>query len=74
MPADVDFAGGFVTKLTRKDLVLATESAKFNNRFLFLGDVGKYWYDEACKREDLANRDLGVLFEWLGEVKKGDHK
>lgn len=74
LPADVDFAGGFVTKLTRKDLVLATESAKFNDRFLFLGDVGKYWYDEACKREDLANRDLGVLFEWLGEVKKGDHK
>lgn len=66
--ADNGYAGGFVTKLTRKDLVLATESAKSRDRYLFLGDVSRKLYDKACERDDLANRDLGVLFEWLGEI------
>lgn len=70
LPADSDFAGGFISKLTRKDLVLATKSAESRNRFLFLGDVSKKWYDAACEREDLANRDLGVFFEWLGELEQ----
>lgn len=68
LPADSHYEGGFVTKLTRKDLVLATESARLRNRFLFMGDIGKYWYDKACEREDLANKDLGVLYEWLGNI------
>lgn len=72
LPADRNFEGGFVTKLTRKDLALATDCAKHNDRFLFLGEVGKKWYDKACEREDLANRDLGVLYEWLGELTEKD--
>ena len=71
LPADVGFVGGFVTKLTRKDLVLATQLAEFNKRFLFLGDVLKHWYDQACERDDIANRDLGVLYEWLGDLEQG---
>ncbi|KAK6458126.1 3-hydroxyisobutyrate dehydrogenase-like protein [Scheffersomyces xylosifermentans] len=70
LPADVGYKGGFVSKLTRKDLVLATASAEYANRFLYLGEVSKHWYDKACEREDLANRDLSVLFEWLGELEK----
>ncbi|ODV81964.1 putative 3-hydroxyisobutyrate dehydrogenase mitochondrial precursor [Suhomyces tanzawaensis NRRL Y-17324] len=73
LPAEVDFAGGFITKLTRKDLVLATQSAAVNNRFLFLGEAGKHWYDKACEREDIANRDLGVLYEWLGELEQNEN-
>lgn len=70
LPADVGYKGGFITKLTKKDLVLATESAKQYNRFLYLGDVSRKWYEKACQRDDLANRDLGVLFEWLGELEE----
>ena len=65
MPADVGFKGGFITKLTRKDLTLAMTCADLAGRLLFLGDLGKYWYDKACEDEDIANRDLGVLYEWL---------
>ena len=72
LPADRDFHGGFITKLTRKDLVLATQSATSNNRFLFLGEVGKKWYDKACEREDLATKDLSVLYEWLEELSEKD--
>lgn len=68
LPCDVDYEGGFVTKLTRKDLVLATESAKKNGRFLFLGDLGKYWYDLACEDKKIANKDLAVLYEYLGGI------
>ena len=50
---------------------MATESARFNNRFLMLGDIGRHWYDKACER-DIANRDLSVLFEWLGDLKQNE--
>ncbi|EDK46727.1 conserved hypothetical protein [Lodderomyces elongisporus NRRL YB-4239] len=70
LPADVGFQGGFITKLTRKDVVLATDCAKEQNRFLFLGDIGRQWYDKACEREDIAQRDLGVLYEWLGDLEQ----
>lgn len=70
LPADVGYQGGFITKLTRKDVVLATDCAKDQGRFLFLGDAGRYWYDKACEREDIANRDLAVLYEWLGDLKQ----
>lgn len=72
LPADAGFAGGFVSKLTKKDLVLATACAESANRFLYLGDVSKKWYLKACEREDLANRDLGVFYEWLGELEEKD--
>lgn len=74
LPADVGYKGGFVTKLTRKDLVLATACAEQQNRFLFLGDISRRWYDKACEREDLASRDLGVLYEWLGEIDQVNDK
>ncbi|RLV96626.1 3-hydroxyisobutyrate dehydrogenase mitochondrial [Spathaspora sp. JA1] len=70
LPADVNYKGGFITKLTRKDVVLATDCAKSANRFLYLGDIGRHWYDKACEREDIANRDLGVLYEWLGDLEQ----
>ncbi|KAK6463893.1 3-hydroxyisobutyrate dehydrogenase-like protein [Scheffersomyces coipomensis] len=70
IPSEVGYEGGFVTKLTRKDLVLATACAEYADRFLYLGEVSKHWYDKACERDDLANRDLAVLFEWLGELEK----
>lgn len=70
LPADVDYNGGFITRLTRKDVVLACESAKMANRFLYLGDIGRHWYDKACEHEDIASRDLGVLFEWLGDLEQ----
>ncbi|RCK65118.1 putative 3-hydroxyisobutyrate dehydrogenase, mitochondrial [Candida viswanathii] len=70
LTCDNGYKGGFVTKLTRKDVVLATESAKANNQFLMLGEVGRYWYDKACEDEKYANRDLSVLFEFLGDLKK----
>lgn len=68
LPADVDYNGGFVTKLTRKDLVLATQSAKANGRFLYLGDIGKFWYDKACEDPEIANKDLAVLYKWLESI------
>lgn len=74
LPADVGYEGGFITKLTKKDLVLATDCAKSADRFLYLGDISKRWYLKACEREDLANRDLGVLYEWLGELEKKDEQ
>ncbi|CAK9440071.1 uncharacterized protein LODBEIA_P41710 [Lodderomyces beijingensis] len=70
LPADVKFKGGFITKLTRKDVVLATDCAKQQHRFLFLGDIGRHWYDKACERPDVAERDLGVLYEWLGDLEQ----
>ncbi|KAI3403069.1 hypothetical protein KGF56_004129 [Candida oxycetoniae] len=70
LPADHGFNGGFITKLTRKDVVLATDCAKDQDRFLFLGEVGRHWYDKACERKDIAERDLGVLYEWLGDLKQ----
>lgn len=71
LPADVNYVGGFVTKLTRKDLTIAMDCAQSYNRALFLGDTAKHWYDKACEREDLANRDLAVLYEYLGQLEKG---
>lgn len=66
LTCDNGYKGGFVTKLTRKDVVLATESAKANNQFLMLGDIGRYWYDKACEQEKYANRDLSVLLSsWV---------
>ncbi|KAI5956966.1 hypothetical protein KGF54_000585 [Candida jiufengensis] len=73
LPADVNYNGGFITKLTRKDVVLATTSAEKFGRFLFLGDVGRHWYDKACERPDIANRDLAVLYEWLGDLKQAEN-
>lgn len=70
LPADVDYNGGFITKLTKKDLVLATDCAEQYNRALFLGDISRKWYLKACEREDLGSRDLAVLYEWLGELNK----
>lgn len=70
LPADVNYAGGFVTKLTRKDLTIAMDCAQEYDRALFLGDTAKHWYDKACEREDLANRDLGVLYDYLGQLEK----
>ncbi|EGW30497.1 uncharacterized protein SPAPADRAFT_63316 [Spathaspora passalidarum NRRL Y-27907] len=70
LPCESNFQGGFITKLTRKDVVLATDCAKYQNRFLFLGDIGRYWYDKACERDDIAKRDLGVLYEWLGDLEQ----
>lgn len=70
LPADDGYKGGFVTKLTKKDLVLATDAAKSKDRFLFMGDVSRHWYEKACERQDLADRDLAVLFEWLGDLEK----
>lgn len=70
LPCDIGYKGGFVTKLTKKDLVLATESAKLNDRYLFLGDISRKWYESACEREDIANRDLSVLYEWLGDLEE----
>lgn len=70
LPADDNYNGGFITKLTKKDLVLATDAAKFNDRFLFMGDVSRYWYEKACERDDIASRDLAVLYEWLGDLEQ----
>lgn len=70
LPADDGYKGGFITKLTKKDLVLATECAQSADRFLYLGEISKKWYLKACEREDLGSRDLGVLFEWLGELEE----
>lgn len=71
LPADVNYAGGFVTKLTRKDLGIAMDCAESYQRPLFLGETAKHWYDKACERDDMANRDLSVLFEYLGQIEKG---
>lgn len=68
LPADIGYEGGFTTKLTRKDLVLATSCAEKNKRPLFLGDVGRFWYNKACENEKLASRDLGVFYEWLEDM------
>lgn len=72
LPADVGYKGGFITKLTKKDLVLATDCAASADRSLYLGDISRKWYLKACEREDLASRDLGVLYEWLGELEEKD--
>lgn len=74
LPADDGYKGGFITKLTKKDLVLATDCAASYDRFLYLGDISKKWYLKACEREDLGNRDLGVLYEWLGELQEENGK
>lgn len=69
LPCENDYHGGFVTKLTRKDLVLATDAARANDRSLFMGEVSRHWYDKACEDKEIANKDLGVLYEWLGTLK-----
>lgn len=74
LPADDGYQGGFITKLTKKDLVLATDCADSYDRFLYLGEISRKWYLKACEREDLANRDLGVLYEWLGELEEQEGK
>lgn len=74
LPADDGYKGGFITKLTKKDLVLATDCAATYDRFLYLGDISRKWYLKACEREDLGSRDLGVLYEWLGELEEQDGK
>lgn len=61
-----------MTKLTREDLVLAAESARANKRFLLMGETGKYWYDKVCENESIANRDLGVLYEWSENITRED--
>lgn len=72
LPADDGYKGGFITKLTKKDLVLATDCARGADRMLYLGEISRKWYLKACEREDLGSRDLGVLFEWLGELENKD--
>lgn len=72
LPADDNYNGGFITKLTKKDLVLATQCALEYDRALYLGDISKKWYLKACEREDLGSRDLAVLYEWLGDLEKKD--
>lgn len=72
LPADDGYKGGFITKLTKKDLVLATNCARSANRMLFLGELSRKWYLKACEREDLGSRDLAVFFEWLGELEERD--
>lgn len=72
LPADDGYKGGFITKLTKKDLVLATDCARGADRMLFLGEISRKWYLKACEREDLASRDLAVLFEWLGDLEQKD--
>ena len=70
LPSDADYHGGFVTKLTRKDLVLALNSAEQYHRPLYLGETSRYWYDKGCEHKDIADRDLSVLYEYLGDIKE----
>lgn len=70
LPADDGYKGGFITKLTKKDLVLATDCARSADRMLYLGEISRKWYLQACEREDIGARDLGVLFEWLGDLEE----
>lgn len=70
LPSDVGYEGGFITKLTKKDLVLATQCADEADRALYLGDLSKKWYLKASEREDIGARDLAVLYEWLGDLEK----
>lgn len=59
LPADVGYQGGFITKLTRKDVVLATDCAKDQGRFLFwemLVDIGMI---------RLVNAKILLIVIWL---------
>lgn len=72
VPSNVGYKGGFATKLTRKDLLLACGAAESVGQPLFLGAIGLEIYNKACERKELADRDLAVFYEWLGEYSGGE--
>lgn len=66
-PARRNYGGGFVTKLTHKDLGLAVAAAEEVGAPLELGKHVEEVYRSLAKSEKWANRDFSVVYQALSE-------
>lgn len=66
-PAHRNYEGGFVTKLTHKDLGLAVAAAAEVGAPLELGKRVEEVYRTLAKNDKFANRDFSVVYQALSE-------
>lgn len=64
--AERDYQGGFRLALCKKDIGLAQDAAKMVNANMVLGPTVLSLYEDACKNPDLRDRDVTVMYRYLG--------
>ncbi len=73
-PASRNYAGGFGTKLMRKDLGLAQQAALESGTSVFLGTLAGQIYqhvsDTEKNGEKFGDLDFSVVYKWLSQQQK----
>jgi 3-hydroxyisobutyrate dehydrogenase len=67
-PAERDYTGGFRLALCKKDIGLALEAAKMVDAKMAIGPAVLSSYETACQDANLKDKDVSVLYRWLGGV------
>jgi 3-hydroxyisobutyrate dehydrogenase-like beta-hydroxyacid dehydrogenase len=65
-----DYAGGFRLALAKKDIGLAVEAAKMVNAKMVIGPTVLAAYEDAVKHPEYKDKDVTVMYRWLGGVEK----
>ena len=68
-PANRDYAGGFASKLMRKDLGLAAGAAAPVAADIPLGSAALSFYETLCD-EGFADKDFSVAFKYLNDGRR----
>ncbi|KAL2206927.1 3-hydroxyisobutyrate dehydrogenase [Sarocladium strictum] len=67
-PAHRQYSGGFVSKLTHKDLALAVEAARSTGTPLQLGGLTERMYRPLARSDDWESLDFSAIYKYLEEV------
>lgn len=64
------YNGGFRLALCKKDVGLAVDAAKTVDAKMVIGPRVLECFEEACQNPEYRNKDVTVLYRWLGGVEK----
>ena len=65
-----DYEGGFRLALCKKDIGLAVDAAKMVDAKMVIGPTVLKCYEEACQNPNYKDKDVTVMYRWLGGVEK----
>ena len=65
-----DYNGGFRLALCKKDVGLAVDAAKTVDAKMVIGPRVLECFEDACKNPEYRDKDVTVLYRWLGGVEK----
>ena len=63
-----EYQAGFRLALCKKDIDLAVEAAKMVDAKMVIGPLVLSCYEDACKNLEYADKDVTVMYRWLGGV------